>query len=114
MKKLIFTLAILLFGMNSYAQNYGDIRYAYLEAKNTYGENFADFELTYDTTNNCYNNIQVFAEVPININYQVYIDGSRVYSGWVLLPASGTYYINNAFWHCQSSYEDIEIRVQGR
>ena len=100
-----------MFGMSIYAQaNYNgpssDVRYQYFEMTNKYGNNFVDFKLTYDNYtgyDNCNNNILIIAQgEPINIYFQVYLDGYKVYDGWAKLGPYDTYYLDDAFYDCSA------------
>lgn len=117
MRKL-FLFVILLIGLTNYAQSHTDVKYQYMELSNYSAGNFVDFKLTYDNytgNDNCYNNIQIFAQdIDINIYFQIYLNDVLVYSGWAKLPAYTNYYLDNAFYDCNSSRKDVVIKTQTR
>lgn len=113
--KNIFLLAILMLGFTVSAQSYTDVSYSYLEVKNSAGVNFLDVKLTYDKYTDCYNNIQLFAQdYDINLYFQIYADDVKVYDGWARMDANTSYYLDDAFYDCDSSTNEIEIRTQPR
>ena len=117
MKKL-FYLFLLLVTTSIYSQEVTDVRYQYMEMTNASVGNFVDFKLTYDNAtgyDNCYNNIQIFAQgIDINIYFQIYLNDVKVYDGWAKLPAYTNYYLNDAFYDCNSSRKDVIIKTQTR
>ena len=119
MKKLLFILLFSLFGITTaMSQKYSDVRYQYMELSNSSAGNFVDFKLTYDNytgNDNCKNNIQIFAQdIDINIYFQVYLDDVLTYSGWAKLPAWTNYYLDDAFYDCNSSRKNVLIKTQTR
>lgn len=118
MKKILFTLLTILFFNFGFTQKYTDVKYRYMEISNYSAGNFVDFKLTYDNytgNDNCRNNIQIFAQdIDINIYFQVYLDNKLVYSGWAKLPACTNYYLDDAFYDCNSSYKTVLIKTQTR
>ncbi len=117
MRKLLLLLMVIL-GISASAQSYSDSQYAYLELDNAYSQNIVDFKLTYDNysgNDNCYNNIQIFAQdIDINLYFQIYLNDVKVYDGWAKLSANTSYYLDNAYYDCNSSRKDIRIETQGR
>ena len=122
MKKILF-ICLLMFGMNMYSQaNYDgestDVNYVYLDLINDYGTNIVDFRLSYDNYNgqyNCYNNIKIIAEdIDINIKFKIYLNDVEVYSGWAKLPAYTSYYLDDAFYDCNSTRKEIKIVSEPR
>lgn len=104
----------LFIGLNSFAQSDTDVGYSYLEVKNASGHNFVDFKLSYDKYSTCDNNIYIIAIDDINIYFQIYLNGYKVYDGWAKMSAGQKYFLNNAFIDCTSSKKEVLIKTQSR
>ena len=109
MKKFLLVALLALTSSLSYSQN---TWYSTVDVFNGSGVNATDFVFTYDNDEQCDNNINVVNNLNIRtvFNFEVYLNGRIKHSGSVNLAPGGSYFFNDAFYHCSSSSANITVR----